>query len=173
MHFEICFNINEKSSGYGHVQFISPTVFAMDAQTLVDCVMLSHCHLGQCNNQEKTENARIGYISYFCSLSKWPVCQREVRFFPRLTFCFQNQLTEAAECLLHLFFLWPSKMPALLQTAVSSYFSEHSPHVLAHFLSWAICLVFTYWLDCLWIIWPVFLLIEFLSMISFFFLVRY
>lgn len=146
MHFKICFNTNEKSSGYGHIRFISPAVFAMDAQTLVDCVMLLYWHLGQRNNREKTENARIGRISWAASVSLSGLSVRaRSDFFPDWL-VFQNELTEAAESLLHLFFLWYSKMPVLIQIAISSYLSEYSPPVSAHFLSWAICLVFTYWI---------------------------
>lgn len=78
--------------------------------------------------------------------SKWPVSQGKVGFFSLTDFLFQNEVTEAAECPLHLFFPRHSKMPVLLQTAVSSYFSEYSSIVLAPILSWAICLVFTYWI---------------------------
>lgn len=91
----------------------------------------------ECNNQTYQ-------LGCFC-FSKWPLRAR-LDFFPLTDFLFPSELTEAAECLLVFFFPWHSKMPVLLQTAVSSYFSEYSPIVLAHFLSWVICLVFTYWI---------------------------
>lgn len=103
--FKKCFSTNRKSSGYGHVRSTLPALFAMDAQTSVDCVMLSYWHLGQCNNHGKTEDAVIGHISWAPSVSLSGLAVRaRSDFFPDCLF-FQNELAEAAESPLHLFFL--------------------------------------------------------------------